>query len=126
MSKHERKTALSMIALMVAFGTASWAQQTQPAATQAQPQAQPQAQQTQPAATREPMTLRKLFASADKNGDGKVTKDEAKGTLPITYASFEQVDTDKRGWISFDQFLAFTKKRVNKQADDILHQWDRY
>jgi Ca2+-binding EF-hand superfamily protein len=122
MSKHERKTALFVIALMVAFGTASWAQQTQPAATQGHPQAQP----TQPATTREPMTLRKLFAWADMNGDGRLTKDEAKGHLPITHASFEQVDTDKHGWISFDQFLAFTNKRVNKQADDMLRQWDKY
>lgn len=122
MSKHAHKTALSVIALMVAFGTASWAQQTQPAATQGQPQAH----STQAAATQEPMTLRKLFAWADKNGDGMLTKDEAKGHLPITYASFEQIDTDKRGWISFDQFLAFTNKRVGKQADDILHQWDKF
>jgi len=122
MSKNERKTALSVIALMVAFATASWAQQTQPGATAGQPQAQ----QTQPAATKGPMTLRKLFASADKNGDGKVTKAEAKGHLPITYASFEQIDSDKRGWIDFDQFIAFTNKRVQKQADDILTQGDKY
>jgi len=108
MSKLERKTVLSVIALMVAFGTASWAQQTQPAAS------------------KEPMTLRRLFARADKNGDGKVTKAEAKGPLPITHASFEQIDTDKRGWISFDQFMAFTNKRVDKQADDILTQWDKF
>jgi Ca2+-binding EF-hand superfamily protein len=122
MSKHERKTALSVIALMVAFGTTSWAQPMQPAATQGQTQAQP----TQPAATKEPMTLRRLFARADKNGDGRVTKAEAKGPLPITYANFEQIDTDKRGWISFDQFMAFTNKRVDKQADDILKQWDKF
>ena len=122
MSKNERKTALSVIALMVAFGTASWAQQTQPAATQGQSQAQP----TQPAAPQGSMTLRKLFAHADKNGDGKVTKDEAKGHLPLTYGSFEQIDVDKRGWITFDQFMAFTNKRVDKQADDILKQGDKY
>lgn len=122
MRKHERRTAISVIALMVAFGSASWAQQTPPAAPQGQPQAQP----AQAAATKAPMTLRKLFARADKNADGKVTKDEAKGVLPITYGSFEQIDTDKRGWISFDQFLAFTNKRVAKHADDILTQWDKY
>ena len=72
------------------------------------------------------MTLRKLFAKADKNGDGQVTKAEAKGHLPITYSSFEQIDVDKRGWITFDQFMAFTNKRVNKQADDILTQGDKY
>lgn len=122
MSKLERRTVLSVIALMATLGSASWAQQTQPAATQGQPPEQ----STQPAATKVPMTLKKLFAWADKNGDGKVTKDEAKNHLPLTYASFEQIDTDKRGWISFDQFLVFTNKRVNKQADDILTQWDKY
>src|SRR5580765_6854737 len=98
MSKNERRTALSVIALMAALGTASWAQQ--PAATQGQSQAQP----TQPAAAQGPWTLRKLYAHADKNHDGKLTKDEAKGHLPITYASFEEIDTDKRGWITFEQF----------------------
>ena len=88
--KNERKTAIAVIALVAAFGTASWAQQTPPAATQGQSQAQP----TQPAATQGPWTLRKLFARADKNGDGKVTKEEAKGHLPITYLSFEEIDTD--------------------------------
>ena len=122
MSKNERKTALSVIALIAAFGTVSWAQQTQPAATEGQSKAQP----TQPAAPQGPMTLRKLFAKADKNGDGQVTKAEAKGHLPITYTSFEQIDVDKRGWITFDQFMAFTNKRVDKQADDILKQGDKY
>ena len=121
MTKHERRTALSVIALMVAFGTAAWAQPAPPAATQGQPQAQT----TQPAAP-QPKTLRKLFAWADKNSDGKVTKEEAKGHLPVTYLSFEQADTEKRGWISFDQFMAFTNKRVAKQADEILTQWDKY
>ena len=122
MSKNERKTAVSVIALMAAFGTVSWAQQTPPAATEGQSQAQP----TQPAATQGPWTLRKLFAHADKNGDGKVTKEEAKGHLPITYASFEEIDTDKRGYITFEQFMAFTNKRDQKLADDILTQWDKY
>ena len=118
MSKNKRKTAFFVGTLIVAFSTAGWAQQTRPAATQEQTESQ----STQPAATRAPMTLTKLFARADKNGDGKVTKDEAKGHLPITYLNFEEIDTDKRGWISFDQFIAFTNKRVNKQADNILTQ----
>ena len=122
MNNYERMTGLSAIALTVALGTPSWAQQTGPAATQTPSQAQP----TQPSDAKEPMTLRRLFARADKNGDGKVTKDEAKGTLPITHASFEQIDVDKRGWITFEQFMAFTNKRVNKLADDVLTLGDKF
>ncbi len=122
MSKDVRKTALSVIALIAAFGTASWAQQTQPVAAQGQSESL----STQPAATQAPMTLRRLFANADKNGDGRVTKDEAKGHLPVTYLSFEEIDADKRGWITFDQFIAFTNKRVQEQADDIFTQGDHY
>lgn len=122
MSKNERKTAIAVIALMAAFGTAGWAQQTPPAATQGESKAQP----TQPTAAQGPWTLRKLYARADKNGDGKVTKDEAKGHLPNTYANFEQIDTDKVGYITFDQFMAFVNKRTQMRADDILKQGDQY
>src|SRR4030095_8684532 len=93
MSKNERKLALSVGALMVALSTASWAQQTQPVATHGQSESQ----SMQTVAIQAPLTLRRLFANADKNGDGKVTKDEAKGHLPITYLSFEEIDTEKRG-----------------------------
>lgn len=69
-------------------------------------------------------TLRRMFAAADANHDGKLTKEEARGWLPITYENFEKIDVDKRGWISFEQFVAFTQARVNKQADDIIHLYD--
>jgi len=110
------------MALIAAFGSAGWAQQTTPVA----PQAQAQEKSTQAAATQAPSTLRELFANADRNGDGKVTRDEAKGHLPITFANFDQIDKDKRGWISFDQFMAFTNQRVQKQADDIVRMGDQY
>jgi Ca2+-binding EF-hand superfamily protein len=65
-------------------------------------------------------TVRTMFAWADKNKDGQLTRAEAKGHLPITYKNFADIDTDKRGSISFEQFVAFTNKRVGKNADDIL------
>lgn len=65
-------------------------------------------------------TVRSMFARADKNKDGQLTQAEAKGRLPITYKNFASLDTDKRGWISFEQFADFTNKRVGKNADDIL------
>jgi len=65
-------------------------------------------------------TVRTMYAWADQNKDGQLTRVEAKGHLPITYKNFATLDTDKRGWISFEQFAAFTNKRVGKNADDIL------
>ncbi len=70
-------------------------------------------------------TARALFAMADDNKDGQVTRAEAHGRLPLTYANFERIDTTRRGSISFEQFLAFTHERTAKQADDVLKigQW---
>lgn len=69
-------------------------------------------------------TERTMFAWADQNKDGQLTRAEAKNALPITYRKFAEIDTSKRGWISFDQFAAFTTKRVGKHADDILKTGD--
>jgi hypothetical protein len=69
-------------------------------------------------------TLRRLYAAADVNHDGLLTREEARGWLPITYASFGEIDVDKRGWITFEQFMRFTEARVGKQADDIIHLYD--
>jgi hypothetical protein len=58
------------------------------------------------------------------NHDGLLTREEARGWLPVTYASFDEIDVDKRGRISFERFMTFTEARVGKQADDIIHLYD--
>jgi Ca2+-binding EF-hand superfamily protein len=93
--------------------------------------AAPQAQAQTPGATKsettkQPKTLRALFNFADKNRDGQLTRGEAKGHLPLTYRDFDKIDKDKRGWINFDQFMAYTNERVTKQADDVIHAGDKY
>ncbi|XVJ70777.1 MAG: EF-hand domain-containing protein [Rhizobacter sp.] len=77
---------------------------------------------TQPSGQR---TVRSMFNFADANKDGRLTRDEAKGHLPLTFSDFASIDIDSRGWISFEQFVAYTNQRVGKQADDILHSNDR-
>lgn len=70
-------------------------------------------------------TVRSMFAFADQNKDGQLTRAEAKGHLPVTFSNFDSIDTAKRGWISFEQFADFTNQRVGKQADAVLKvgQW---
>lgn len=43
------------------------------------------------------------FTKADKNSDGKLTRDEA-ASLPAVAANFDRVDTDKDGTISATEF----------------------
>ena len=69
-------------------------------------------------------TVRSMFAFADFNQDGQLTREEAKGHLPFTYTNFNAIDVDKRGWISFEQFVAYTNKRTGRQADDIVRLGD--
>lgn len=70
-------------------------------------------------------TVQAMFAFADQNRDGQLTRDEAKGHLPLTYANFERIDTARRGSIGFEQFVAYTRQRVAQQADELLKigQW---
>lgn len=43
------------------------------------------------------------FNAADKNGDGKVTKEEAEAGLPRVAMAWEKIDVDKKGYITLEQ-----------------------
>ncbi len=70
-------------------------------------------------------TVTAMFAFADQNKDGQLTREEARGHLPLTYANFDGIDTAQRGSISFGQFVGFTHQRVGQQAEELLKigQW---
>ena len=82
------------------------------------------AQSSATSASQAQRTVRSMFAFADFNQDGQLTQAESKGYLPFTYNNFKTIDVDKRGWISFEQFVAYTNKRTGKQADDIVRLGD--
>lgn len=45
------------------------------------------------------------FNAADKNGDGKVTREEAQATMPRVAMAWEKIDVDKKGYITLQQLL---------------------
>lgn len=51
--------------------------------------------------------LQKRFAAADTNGDGKLTKDEAKAGMPFVYKHYDEIDTAKTGAITMRDIAAF-------------------
>jgi EF hand len=40
------------------------------------------------------------FAKCDKNHDGKLTKDEAKGCMPRIYDHFSKIDSSNKGYVT--------------------------
>lgn len=47
--------------------------------------------------------VEKHFAAADKDGDGKLTLDEAKAGMPRVASSFDKIDKEAKGYITVDQ-----------------------
>lgn len=58
----------------------------------------------------DPDTLAKIkerFAAADKNNDAKLTREECQAGMPRIYKGFDQIDADKKGFITLDQIVTF-------------------
>ncbi len=45
------------------------------------------------------------FKAADKNGDGKITREEAEAGLPRVAMVWDKIDVDKKGYITLEQLL---------------------
>jgi len=56
-------------------------------------------------------TLKTNFAKADKNNDGKLTKDECAAGMPRIYRGFDKIDSEGRGYITLDEIITFVKNR---------------
>lgn len=51
-------------------------------------------------------TVSRQFAKADKNGDGKLSLDEAKAGMPRVARRFDTLDKDKKGYVTLDELKA--------------------
>ena len=59
------------------------------------------------------------FKSADKNGDGKISREEANASMPRVAKHFDDIDTNKDGFASKEEMRAFHEKnRGAKQGKD--------
>jgi Ca2+-binding EF-hand superfamily protein len=46
------------------------------------------------------------FAKCDKNHDGKLTRDEAKGCMPRIYDHFSYIDSSNKGYVTVAEIEA--------------------
>ena len=51
--------------------------------------------------------LQKRFAAADANGDGQLTRDEAKGKMPMVYKRFDDIDAAHKGFVTLADIQAY-------------------
>jgi Ca2+-binding EF-hand superfamily protein len=61
--------------------------------------------------------LKERFAAADKNGDGKLSKEEAQAGMPFVYKHFDEIDKAHTGSVTMADIVAYAKQmRAAKQA----------
>jgi Ca2+-binding EF-hand superfamily protein len=56
-------------------------------------------------------TLKTRFAAADKDHDGKLTREECEAGMPRIFRGFDKIDTTKVGYITLDQIITFVAQR---------------
>ena len=54
----------------------------------------------------EQQELEKAFKAADKNGDGKLSRAEAKDGMPRVAKNFDRIDANKDGFVTLDEINA--------------------
>ncbi|MBI3937227.1 MAG: EF-hand domain-containing protein [Betaproteobacteria bacterium] len=64
----------------------------------------------------EKMRLDKRFRAADKDGDGALTREEARRGMPSVYRMFDQVDADKDGKVTREELEAAFQARARREA----------
>ena len=108
-----------MLALagLAAFGATTVSAQS-PMSPAERPSAQPGTTEEAPSASggmapnRQPsdQQVSKQFQAADTNGDGKLSKEEAKTGMPGVYRNFERIDTKGQGFITQEDRMMAMKR----------------
>ncbi|BEV71120.1 MULTISPECIES: hypothetical protein [unclassified Paludibacterium] len=59
--------------------------------------------------------VERRFKAADANHDGHLTKNEAQAGMPKVATVFDQIDTDKKGYITLKQLEAYVEMHQQDQ-----------
>ncbi len=62
----------------------------------------------------------KRFHAADKDGDGALTRDEARRSMPSIYRRFNEIDTDKDGRVTREELEAAFSKRAREERERLM------
>lgn len=62
--------------------------------------------------------LQARFASADVNLDGRLTREEADGRMPLVAMNFHAIDKNKLGYVTLEQVQAYASERQQARRDN--------
>ena len=60
--------------------------------------------------------LQERFVAADKNGDGQLSREEAKAGMPRVSQNFDVIDADGKGFVTLDDLRAYFGEKLRKRA----------
>lgn len=124
------KKTLSLIAIATLFATSAFAAETAPASSMPEPQAAPHHEGHPPKsgdkAKHEAMREKRMnhyqdefFKRMDKNGDGKVTKEEY---LNEASAQFDKMDMGKKGSVTKEEVSQYMKEKQKEHHDKRMEE----
>jgi Ca2+-binding EF-hand superfamily protein len=99
MSTLNRRSAFRIALLSTLLLSAPWFSQAVVAATAAE-------------VAQRNRELDERFAAADKDKNGQLTLAEAKAGMPRVARNFDQIDADKKGYITLDQIKVYAAKSM--------------
>jgi EF hand len=116
-SRLKKQLSITAIAGLAAFGAATVSAQSSMSPAE-RPSAQPGTTEQAPSSSggmapnRQPsdQQVTKQFQAADANGDGKLSKEEAKTGMPGVYRNFERIDTKAQGFITQEDLMMAMKR----------------
>ena len=56
--------------------------------------------------------MHERFKAADKDGDGKISREEANAALPRIARNFDAIDTNKDGFVTKEELRAYHEKNA--------------
>lgn len=56
--------------------------------------------------------LRARFDQADRNQNGRLTREEAKAGMPKVHAIFDRLDRNRKGYLTFSEVLKAVSRRT--------------
>ena len=61
--------------------------------------------------------MQERLKAADKNGDGKISREEAAASLPKLAKRFDKIDVNKDGFITKEEMKAWHDQHAARKAD---------